>query len=219
MRRLLLPLVLIVLLVAGLFSAMEYYDRRAAEAQRDSPIADDPEVSEPRPARLRDTPSDTAADTGDVGTDPLTETRQTLAEIQSAPSPADRNEEPAETLLYRPLAQSAGTLSFGDRTLHIDGIVVTESARTCSDASGRVWPCGMIARTAFRNYLRGRALTCTVAPDWSDGDSARCRLLDDDIGQWLVESGWAEAAPGSAYETLAETARSQGRGLFGTDPR
>jgi endonuclease YncB( thermonuclease family) len=34
-----------------------------------------------------------------------------------------------------------------------------------------------------------------------------------DLGEWLVEQGWAEAVPGSPLERFAETARRLRRGI------
>ncbi|WP_349437123.1 hypothetical protein [Pararhizobium sp. A13] len=81
------------------------------------------------------------------------EARQPLSDPVAKP-------EPVPSVLRHPVALSAGLIQFdGDRLLQLDGLVSQTAARTC-DATGKSWPCGIVARTAFRNFLRARALLC-----------------------------------------------------------
>ncbi|MBY3024610.1 thermonuclease family protein [Rhizobium leguminosarum] len=120
--------------------------------------------------------------------------------------------------LARPMVDNAGMLSFGERRLQLAGIVPTPVDRICGPA-GRQWPCGMMAKTALR-LLRNRSVSCDLETvEWKDTVTTACRLGTEDLGAWLAENGWAEAAVGSPLTAAAEKARQAGKGLYGDDPR
>ena len=83
---------------------------------------------------------------------------------------------------------------------------------------GVSWPCGVRARTAFRLWLRGRALVCQLPDEEQAVTSARCRLGKQDAGAWLVANGWARAAPDGPYVQAEEKARAAKMGIFGGPP-
>ncbi|NKL81143.1 thermonuclease family protein [Rhizobium leguminosarum] len=121
--------------------------------------------------------------------------------------------------LARPMVENAGILSFGERRLLLAGIVPTPVDRICGPA-GRQWPCGMMAKTALRLLLRNRSVSCDLETvEWKETVTTACRLGTEDLGAWLAENGWAEAAVGSPLTEIAETARQAGKGLYGDDPR
>ncbi|HWT60725.1 MAG TPA: thermonuclease family protein, partial [Rhizobium sp.] len=121
--------------------------------------------------------------------------------------------------LARPAVENAGLLSFGEHKLQLAGIVPTPADKICGPA-GRQWPCGMMAKTALRQLLRNRSIACDLdAAEWKETASAACRLGTQDLGAWLAENGWAEAAAGSPLVAAAEKARQAGKGLYGDDPR
>ncbi|MBB3916348.1 thermonuclease family protein [Rhizobium fabae] len=121
--------------------------------------------------------------------------------------------------LLRPVVENAGILSFGERRLQLAGIVSTPVDKICGPAS-RQWPCGMMAKTALRLLLRNRSVTCDLeTAEWQGTAIATCRLGTEDLGSWLAENGWAEAAPGSPLAAAAEKAKQAGKGLYGDDPR
>ncbi|QIO53457.1 thermonuclease family protein [Rhizobium leguminosarum bv. trifolii] len=123
------------------------------------------------------------------------------------------------TELARPMVDNAGMLSFGERRLQIAGIVPTPVDRICGPA-GRQWPCGMLAKTALRLLLRNRSVSCDLETvEWKETVTTACRLGTEDLGAWLAENGWAEAAVGSPLTAAAEKARQAGKGLYGDDPR
>lgn len=117
------------------------------------------------------------------------------------------------------MVDNAGMLSFGERRLQLAGIVPTPVDRICGPA-GRQWPCGMMAKTALRLLLRNRSVSCDLETvEWKDTVTTACRLGTEDLGAWLAENGWAEAAVGSPLTAAAEKARQAGKGLYGDDPR
>lgn len=123
------------------------------------------------------------------------------------------------TVLRHPVALSAGLIRFGDRLLQLDGLAPQKPDRICGEAD-RAWPCGVVARTAFRNFLRARALICPVPKNgWTGTLTASCTINAVDPAGWLAENGWAEASAGSPLADKVEAARTSRLGFFGDDPR
>ncbi|MFN3764745.1 MAG: thermonuclease family protein [Aliihoeflea sp.] len=142
--------------------------------------------------------------------------REPLSPLGAPEDPATRP--PRETLLHRPVAVDAGTIEAEGHRVALEGIEIVAAGETCEDG-GRSWPCGVHARTAFRNYLRGRAIACTV-PGTPGGETivSRCKLGPADPAEWLVAQGWARAAPGSDYEDEEKAAVEAERGIHGAAP-
>jgi endonuclease YncB( thermonuclease family) len=122
-------------------------------------------------------------------------------------------------VLRHPVALSAGLIQFGDRLLQLDGLTPQKTDRVCGEA-GKTWPCGVVARTAFRNFLRARALVCNVPKNgWQGTLTAACNVHNIDPAVWLAENGWAEVPAGSPLEGKVEAAKTSHLGFFGDDPR
>jgi hypothetical protein len=140
--------------------------------------------------------------------------RQPLSELSLALPPT-----PPKPLLFQPVANAAGVIEAGGRTITVDGIVPVGGDEMCAAPSGGDWPCGRAARTAFRAFLRGRAVTCDFpAGELADKVTSTCWLGGQDAGTWLVSNGWARAAPGGPYAKAEETARAEKMGIFGAPP-
>ncbi|WOS63251.1 thermonuclease family protein [Sinorhizobium fredii] len=122
-------------------------------------------------------------------------------------------------VLNRPVALAAGVVQNGDTTLQIKDIEPEKADKVCEGA-GKSWPCGMVARTAFRNFLRGRALVCDQIDEKTEGSpAASCKVGNMNVAEWLVTNGWATPLPGTPLEAKAEDARNARRGFYGDDPR
>ncbi|BCG76416.1 hypothetical protein MesoLj113a_75740 [Mesorhizobium sp. 113-1-2] len=122
------------------------------------------------------------------------------------------------TKLFQPVATAAGLIEAKGYSVAISGIDVVPQDETCT-TDGKSWPCGIRARTAFRAFLRGRAVVCTVPPEGGrDRIAAQCRIGKQDVGQWLVDDGWARAAKGGPYAEAGEKAQSARKGIFGSAP-
>ncbi len=144
------------------------------------------------------------------------EERQPLSDIGRAPNPRDLP--PEEMVLHRPVATAAGAFEAQGHKVVLDGIEVTSAEEMCGEGSGS-WPCGIHARTAFRTWLRGRALTCVVRPvPVTETVVTDCRLGTHDAAEWLASQGWVKAAAGGPYEEAGRAAEREGRGLFGPAP-
>ncbi|WP_062212344.1 thermonuclease family protein [Aureimonas sp. AU12] len=113
----------------------------------------------------------------------------------------------------QPIAVDSGTIQAGQTTLRVEGVEPIAPDARCSDGA-RSWPCGVRARTAFRAWLRGRSLLCSVPADAGDDVTVPCLLGEEDVGQWLVSNGWAAAAPGSRYADAQTQAKEARRGIW-----
>lgn len=141
-----------------------------------------------------------------------------------ARAPLSQNERPARpkvVLLHRPSSLSAGVVAFGpDQRVRLADVVETPIDRNCVAEDGSSWPCGAMARTQQRLFLRNRSLACeTSAAGWQGEIRTRCWVGMQDVSSWLAKYGWAEAEPGSALAPLTEEARLARRGLFGEPER
>lgn len=122
-------------------------------------------------------------------------------------------------LLQRPVAIAAGRLESQGRIIDLQGIEVMPVEQTCQSSSGESWPCGMQARTAFRQWLRARAIMCRLPQDDSGAAIAtQCSVGNDDAAQWLVANGWAKAVAGGAYQDAGEKAEAGKLGIYGNKP-
>lgn len=122
--------------------------------------------------------------------------------------------------LPRPVAESAGVLGFGARRLQLAGLTPTPVDKSCDGAGGTEWPCGMLAKTNFRLFLRLRTVNCDLGdPNWSGTATASCKIGGQDLSEWLIENGWAEATAGSAFADAGAKAKQDGNGIYGQDPR
>lgn len=132
-------------------------------------------------------------------------------------SDAMERAKPKVVLLHRPLSLSAGVVAFGpDQRVRLADLIETPQTKTCLAGDGTAWPCGAMARTQQRQFLRNRSLTCeTGSAAWQGEIRTRCWVGVQDVSSWLAKYGWAEAEPGSALAALTEEARAARRGLFG----
>ena len=125
---------------------------------------------------------------------------------------------PKATVLHRPLVVAAGTFQSLGHVVTLAGVEPVLAGEKCV-ADGVEWPCGVHARTAFRNWLRGRAPNCVVPPAPSpDVVVTDCMLGKQNPGEWLVSFGWARAVADGPYVKMEEAARDQRRGIYGPAP-
>lgn len=177
------------------------------------PASPPPPPAAPSPRAVG--PSIIAVPPIDPGTLERVDPRPPLSVIAPAAPP---KKPPPKPLLFRPVVEGAGVIVAGGRTITISDVDVVEDGEACARPEGGEWPCGRVARTAFRSFLRSRAVNC----DFPEGEvpdrlSTSCRVGPRDIGEWLVENGWARAS-GDKYAEKARAAQSAGRGIYGKGP-
>lgn len=140
---------------------------------------------------------------------------------QATLGPAQKPPEQAPPIeLVRPFSDQAGILTIAGKSVRLVGIIPTDVDRMCTGPSGKSWPCGQAARTAFRMYLRGRSIDCDLpSATWQGTVTGACRYVRVDLSAWLVRFGWAEPEPGSPLAALVDEAKEKKRGIYGDDPR
>jgi endonuclease YncB( thermonuclease family) len=148
------------------------------------------------------------------------EPRKPLSDLGEAQRPKPKAPDDFDgATLFRPVTNTAGTFEAMGYAVTVAGIDAVEAGEVCS-FKGESWPCGVRARAAFRAFLRGRAVTCAMPPEVASGAvSADCRIGKENVGEWLVENGWARAVPDGPYAEVGDKARSAAKGIFGPPPR
>jgi endonuclease YncB( thermonuclease family) len=166
------------------------------------------ELVDVTPARqVRDvTPTDITAGPIVTGALPRVEPEQEEA-LEAEPAFAEARTE----RIFNPVIESAGLIVAGDREIRLAGIDALEIDATCGESA---WPCGTMARAALRRFIRGRAIECEVPAGAAEiPDSAVCGVAGQDISEWLVGQGWAEATVAD-YIGIEMSAREDGFGLW-----
>ena len=148
--------------------------------------------------------------------------RAPLSELGSAETPKSEPETGPEgwksVRLFNPVAVSAGVIEAQGYRVALEGVEPVRIDDKCT-FEGRTWPCGARARTAFRSWLRARAVQCVVPAKPGSGPiTTDCRIGNTDLSAWLVANGWARAAEGGAYSEASEEAKSAKKGIFGPPP-
>ncbi|TFF27137.1 hypothetical protein E3C22_01250 [Jiella endophytica] len=127
-----------------------------------------------------------------------------------------RPDTPKPRLLPRPVALDGARIAYRQGVITLPGVEALPLAERCGPDEGN-FPCGVMARTELRRFLRGRSIACDVPQDFGlkrgEATSA-CTVADEDIGRWVVENGWAKAAPGGPYEKAEAAAKEAKRGLW-----
>ncbi len=140
---------------------------------------------------------------------------------QASLGPAQKPQEQTTSIeLNRPFSDQAGIVTIAGKSVRLVGIIPTDVDRMCTSSSGKDWPCGQAARTAFRMYLRGRSIDCDLpSATWTGTVTGACRYVRIDLSSWLVRFGWADPEPGSPLVALVDEAKQKKRGMYGDDPR
>ena len=121
---------------------------------------------------------------------------------------------PKPDIWYNPLPESAGAIRSGEMLIELAGIKPLPVEAKCKDGSGREWPCGMLARTSLRSFVRSRPIECDPSTETRPGRIVtRCRLSGYDISAWVVWQGWATPKSGMFPDEYAE-AQVKGYGQF-----
>ncbi len=130
------------------------------------------------------------------------------------PAPPPRPPEPERW--RRAQVVAPGIFRSGDKRIVIAGIEPLPADAECRTDKGEDWPCGNYASAALKRLVRQRPIECDPA-DARDGDGGIvtiCRIAGRDIGEWMVDQGWARPLDGSGYDAAFSDAREAGRGQF-----
>lgn len=116
------------------------------------------------------------------------------------------------------------TLRVGHKTVHLFGIYIPDTGRTC-DTFLQPTRCGSHAALALDRKIQGFVYCEYLSRNPDRSYNAVCRIDADgarfgereDLAAFLLREGWAVALPGAPFEyvTLERIARSQGRGIWG----
>lgn len=136
-----------------------------------------------------------------------------LTRVPTPPRPP----EPARWQRYfLPATPDAATFVVPGLTVHIAGVSALKPGETCQGADG-AWPCGATALYAFRRFLRGRAVECYFPYREGIGEvTAPCRIGRQDVGLWLLQSGWARPSDlaSDGYRSAAMAAECAAIGIW-----
>lgn len=202
------------------------YNEPDKDAGTDNPAAPETPAPEAAPQTDEQNPaSQSGSEQGGLEREPA---RPPLSDmgLASTPKPPEppapavpvEQGEPMQ-LLQRPVAIVAGRLESQGRIVDLEGIEVVPVEQTCQSSSDESWPCGMQARTAFRQWLRARAVMCRLPQNDSGAAvSTQCSVGNEDPAQWLVANGWAKAVAGGAYQEAGQKAEDSRLGIFGNKP-
>lgn len=103
----------------------------------------------------------------------------------------------------------ADTLRMNGERIRLFGIDAIEAEQRCSTDAGS-WDCGAAATKALALRLAGRRVVCEGSKrDQYHRLLAKCRVDNDDIGEWLVTNGWAFAFRRYSQDYVAAEQRAK----------
>ena len=114
--------------------------------------------------------------------------------------------------------QEDGTLRVAGNLIHLYGIYIPPTDRSCSTFIRPV-PCGTRASLALDFKISGDFVHCVPRATNPDGSiTASCSAANDDLSAWMLQKGWAVALPDAPFEYAAmeRIAQSRGIGIWGT---
>ncbi len=123
----------------------------------------------------------------------------------------------AADLFSYTMVQDDGTLKIKGKIVHLFGVYVPDTGRTCR-TNVRPVRCTSRAAHALEFKIGPRFVRCEPTAQNPDGSLvARCYLEEQDLSAYLLERGWAVATPDApfAYTAMERIARSRGVGVWG----
>jgi endonuclease YncB( thermonuclease family) len=120
------------------------------------------------------------------------------------------------------LVQPDATLQIRGREVHLRGIYIPETGKTC-DTIIRPTRCGTRAAIALERKIQGFVHCVEASRNYDGSVTARCFVNrtsfdeGDDLGAFLIEHGFAVAAEDAPFEyrVLERIARANHRGVWG----
>jgi endonuclease YncB( thermonuclease family) len=132
----------------------------------------------------------------------------------------------AESLYRKVVVLDAGTFrAVVDNTpvmVRLDGLAAPAFNDACLDDGGHEWKCGARARAELARLILNRSVSCVITENSKPAEPVgRCRVGQFDLGEWMVERGWADPADGAAQRLidLGAEAKANRRGRYGSAPQ
>lgn len=114
---------------------------------------------------------------------------------------------------------SGNTFNLNKTRTWLAGVSAPSLEQVCLDASSARWTCGVAARDELIKHVEAKSWTCQTEHrerEMSIRLLATCTVDGEDIGKWMIASGWA--LPGShapkEYEAAEAEAKSKKAGLW-----
>ncbi|HXQ67349.1 MAG TPA: thermonuclease family protein [Alphaproteobacteria bacterium] len=108
-------------------------------------------------------------------------------------------------------------LEIAGRRFKLYGIDAPDIDEVCNDAQGKEYPCGINARQALADLVKGGSVSCLPrGPNESDEMLGVCSLGTSDLAKAIIDAGWAiaERTRTLYYEKAEEEARLKKQGLW-----
>lgn len=121
-----------------------------------------------------------------------------------------------ETLTGAALVFDGDTIMLSLRKIRLLGMDAPELNQTCQHG-GMDWPCGIQARDALTDLVKGKTVSCELNGRHSYGRPlAHCHVGATDLGAWMMEQGWAMSDPRFDQPYLPQQARAKAakRGMW-----
>ncbi|HRD66235.1 MAG TPA: thermonuclease family protein [Candidatus Competibacter sp.] len=113
------------------------------------------------------------------------------------------------------------TLRIGHQTVRLYGIIIPVFDQGCASTVHPV-ECGpREAVLALKSKVGSNFVHCDIKEHKPDGSVlATCTANDQDLAAWLIQQGWATAAPNAPpeYAVLEKIARQRGIGMWAIPP-
>ncbi len=124
---------------------------------------------------------------------------------------------PASDLSSFAFVNDDGSLRIRGQTVRLYGIIIPPTDQSCQD-NVRPIHCAPRAALALNFKIGTNFVHCDIRERRPDGDViARCTVNKEDLAAWLIQQGWAAAAPNAPpeYVVLEKIARQRGFGVWG----
>lgn len=108
------------------------------------------------------------------------------------------------------------SLVIDGRRLRLEGVDAPEVDQRCVYRESKQWLCGERAAIELRQWLGQSTLICRKRGESYDRAVVVCNNGIKDVGEWLVESGWAVAEPcfSQSYIDEERVAHQKGAGIW-----
>lgn len=116
-----------------------------------------------------------------------------------------------------PRIVSGESVVIGKTRVRLAALAAPSPEQLCLDAAGARWSCGLSARDELAGHVDKKPWSCQALRTDSYGRTvAKCSVDGEDIGKWLVRSGWAVAVTRFGHDYAADetAARANKAGLW-----